>query len=156
MPSLNDPALVYDIALSLVPGVGCHLSKQLISYCGSAELVFTTKKGKLLQIPGVGEGVANAIISNTVLLEAQNQLALCEKNNVKILPYTHHDYPRRLKNVYDSPSLLYYRGNGDLNNDKVLSIVGTRNATEYGKTFVEQLVAELAQRHPNILALCGI
>ncbi len=156
MPAINSPSLVYDIALSLVPGVGCHLSKQLVSYCGSAENVFTTKKGKLLQIPGVGEGVANAILGNTVLPEAHNQFTLCENNNVKILPYTHPDYPRRLKNVYDSPSLLYYKGNGDLNNDKVLGIVGTRNATAYGKAFVEKFVAELAQRHPNILLVSGL
>lgn len=156
MPALNSPALLYDIALNLVPGVGCHLSKQLVSYCGSAEAVFSTKKGKLLQIPGVGDGLANAIIGNTVLQDAQNQYALCEKNGVKILPYTHPDYPKRLKNVYDSPSLLYYKGNGDLNFDKVLGIVGTRNATEYGKTFVEKLVNEIAQRHPSILIVSGL
>ena len=69
-----DQQRVSQIALNFIPGIGHMLVKQLVSYCGSAESVFSTPKGKLLKIPGVGEHVANLIKGVEVLKKAEDEL----------------------------------------------------------------------------------
>ncbi len=76
------------------------------------------------------------------------------QNHVDVLFYTDGTYPKRLKNCYDAPVLLYSKGNANLNPHKVISIVGTRNATEYGKQLCRQLIAEL-QQYP-VLIVSGL
>ena len=144
--------LLYELALGLIPGIGDAHTKQLISYCGTAENVFKEKKGKLLKIPGIGEVLSEAILNQSVLKEAENELIKAEKNNTRILSYTSEEYPARLKNIFDSPSILYYKGAANLNADKVIGIVGTRNATEYGKEQVDQLIQGLKPHNPLIVS----
>ena len=67
------------LALHFTPGIGDFLVKQLISYCGSAEQVFKTTRGKLLKIPGVGEVSALAIINGDCFTEAERELKKAEK-----------------------------------------------------------------------------
>lgn len=144
--------LLYEIALGFIPGIGGGLTRQLISYCGSAENVFKEKKGKLLKIPGIGETLVEKIINQNVLKDAEAELKMAEANNTQILFYTSEDYPTRLKNIYDAPTLIYYKGNVNLNAEKVIGIVGTRNATEYGKEQTAKLVEGLKSHNPLIIS----
>lgn len=146
--------LLYEVAIGMLPKVGAHLTRQLISYSGSAEQVFKQSKGKLLKIPGIGETLANNIINQSILSKAEKEIALAEKNNVTILFYTHKNFPERLKHIPDAPTLLYYKGNADLNAKKTISIVGTRQATSYGKEFVERLLHDLS-RH-QLVVISGL
>src|SRR5690606_16227964 len=66
--------------------------------------------------------------------------------------YTDKNYPTRLKQINDAPSLLYVKGNVDFENQKMVAIVGTRKATEYGKRCVEDLVAELVPHRATIVS----
>jgi DNA processing protein len=131
------------LALHFIPGVGDHLVKQLISYCGSPENVFKTPKGKLLKIPGVGEVTAEAIKSGNTFHRAEKEFGKAEKEDTEILFFTDKKYPRRLKEIEDAPSLLYYKGNADLNPPKTVAIVGTRLATEYGRETVSKIIEDL-------------
>lgn len=140
------------IALSFIPGVGHMLSKQLISYCGSATAVLNAPKNKLLKIPGVGPATVNSILSKSTLKTAEDELNLCAKNNARILLYNDEDFPKRLRHINDAPSLLYVKGNADFNKSKVISIVGTRKATDYGKNITEKLVEELIPHDPLIIS----
>ena len=151
---MNDEKL-YQLALHMLPGIGPKTSKQLISYCGSASSIFQTQKNKLTKVPGVGEKNANIILSNkSVLQQAEKELKEIEKHNSKILFFTDANYPQKLKEQFDSPILIYYKGNCDLNKDKIVSIVGTRNATEYGKEVTDSIVKELASE--NLIVLSGL
>ncbi len=141
-----------EIALTLIPGIGNVLVKQLLSYCGSAELVFKTTKGKLLKIPGIGEKLATAIVEQDVMKEAENQLQWLEKTQSQALFYTDKNYPQRLKVLHDSPALLYVQGNVNLNHEKTIGIVGTRNASEYGKSVTEKIIADLVLHNPLIVS----
>lgn len=134
----------YQVALGLIPGVGDLLTKQLVSYCGSAEAVFSAPIAKLQKIPGVGDKRIKDINLNARLKEADTIINNCVKQNIDILFYTDKNYPSRLKVIADSPSLLYYKGKGNINVPKTVGIVGTRKATEYGKSVVDQLCAELS------------
>src|SRR5260221_1968135 len=140
------------LALHLVPGIGDYLIKQLVSYCGSAENVFKTPKGKLLKIPGIGGVTAEAIKTENTLHEAEKELKKAEKEDVDILFYTDSRFPSRLKAFDDSPSLLYVKGNTNLNPAKIVGIVGTRQATAYGREMVDRIVEGLVPHQALIVS----
>ncbi len=140
------------LSLHFTPGIGDFLVKQLVSYCGSAEQVFKTPKGKLLKIPGVGEVSAAAIKNGNSFHEAEREFKKAEKEETEIIFFTDKKYPQRLKLIEDAPSLLYYKGNESLNPIKSVGIVGTRQATEYGKEQVDKICHDLAPHQPLIVS----
>lgn len=140
------------LALHFISGIGDHLIRQLVSYCGSAEQVFKTPKGKLLKIPGIGDVTAEAIKQGKPFAAAEKELKKAEKENVNIVFFTDKNYPSRLKQLNDAPSLLYLKGNIDFENPKTVGIVGTRQATSYGKERVEELVDGLVAHQALIIS----
>ena len=136
-------SLLHQLALKFVPGIGDVLAKNLLSYCGSAEEIFKISKHKLLFIPGIGPKMAAAILNPICFERAEKELKFLERNKIQPIFYTDKTYPKRLKSCVDSPMLLFYKGNADLNRQRIISIVGTRNATPYGKQICEELVAHL-------------
>lgn len=126
----------------------------MLSYLGDAEEVFKASKAKLMTVPGIGEKKVAELDLDEALKKAEEELKFVEKNNIDLIFYTDAKYPRRLKNCNDSPILLYSKGNADFNNPYVVSIVGTRNATDYGKQLCRQLVEELQQY--NALVVSGL
>ncbi|MCW5912291.1 MAG: DNA-processing protein DprA [Cyclobacteriaceae bacterium] len=140
------------LALYFTPGIGDSLVKQLVSYCGSAEQVFKTPKGKLLNIPGVGEISVQAIKHGDNFREAEKELKKAERDEVEIILYSDKKYPHRLKAIEDAPALLYYKGNQNLDAAKTVGIVGTRQATEYGKEIAERICRDLVPHHALIIS----
>jgi DNA processing protein len=143
---------LYQVALNLVPGIGDVLIKHLVSYCGSPKAVFDTPKSKLQKVPGIGAKNAQAIASPNILPEAEKELKTIEQEGAHILFFTDPEYPERLKQVYDAPALIYYKGQPVLNQDKVVAIVGTRKATNYGRRMVEEIIEGLKPFNPVIVS----
>ena len=146
--------LMYELALTLVPGVGDVNGKKLVAYCGGAEAVFREKKKILAKIPGIGEKTVESIVAQDVFSRAEKELAFAEKNKIKILYYLNQDYPKRLQHCYDSPMIIYCKGDCNLNVDKVIGVVGTRNVTDYGKIMTERIVSELVE--DDVLVVSGL
>lgn len=146
--------MVYEIALKLVKGVGDIAVRNLIQVCGSAEEVFKTKLSNLIKIPGIGEKIASEIIKNTTFGQAEKECLFIEKYKISTLFYTDDTYPKRLLFCDDAPTLLYYKGNANLNNPKVIAVVGTRNATNYGKQFCQKLISGLKKQ--DVLIASGL
>ncbi len=144
----------YEIALSLIKGIGHIKAKNLIAYCGSAEAIFREKKKNLLRIPEIGEYCIKNIIKQDVLDRAEEELEFIRKNKITPVFYLEENYPKRLKHCDDSPILLYFKGKCDFNVNKVMSIVGTRNATDYGKDFCKKFIEELTDH--QILIISGL
>ncbi|MCU0357088.1 MAG: DNA-processing protein DprA [Cyclobacteriaceae bacterium] len=140
------------LALHFIPGLGGYTIRQLVSYCGSATRVFTTPKGKLLKIPGIGPVTIESISRSQAFQLAEEELKRSERDGVKILFYLEKEYPSRLKSLPDSPALLYCKGTLDFETDKTIGIVGTRQATSYGKERVEKLIQELLPHQPLIIS----
>jgi len=138
-----DNDLSYKIGITLIPLIGNIKAKQLIAYCGGAEAVFKEKKQALLKIPDIGEATADAISKQDVLKQAEAEVLFIEKNKITPLYYVDKEYPLRLKQCDDGPVMLYYRGNANLNTQRIIGIVGTRNATAYGRKMTEELVQGL-------------
>ncbi|MGB0402456.1 MAG: DNA-processing protein DprA [Salibacteraceae bacterium] len=144
----------YEIALSLVSGIGPIKAKNLIRYCGSAEAVFTEKKSHLLKIPEVGEFVVKAIAEQKVFERVEKELTFIDKEKIDVLYYQDAKFPKRLLHCPDHPLILYKKGNMNLDEECVVSIVGTRNASSYGKRVTEELVEYLKAR--NVLIVSGL
>jgi DNA processing protein len=77
-----------------------------------------------------------------------------EKHDVQPVFFTSPQYPQRLKHCTDSPVMLYYKGNADLNAGRIVSIVGTRAPGEYGRTVCARLVEDLAAH--NVIVVSGM
>jgi DNA processing protein len=152
---MNKEELLYQIGLTLLPNVGDVNAKNLVSCCGSASEVFKTKEKLLQKIPGIGVVNAKRIASNkNVLARAEQEIEFIEKYNIKPLFFTDEDYPQRLKFCNDSPVLLYYKGNANLNTEKIVAVVGTRKPDEYGIDITNKLLADLAGS--GILVVSGL
>ncbi len=149
-----DQQLKYQIALSLIPGVGGVIAKRLISYCGSVEAVFKEKKAGLLKVPGIGDSLAKAVQGNRLFDRAEKELQFVEKHNIKAHFYLDKEYPARLKHCEDGPILLFIKGNANFNAQRVVSIVGTRNITDYGRDKCNEIIEALV-RH-NALIVSGL
>lgn len=80
----------------------------------------------------------------------------CQANNVRILTPADKDYPTRLRHCPDGPLALFVRGTADFNVSHIISVVGTRNCTSYGKDVVNKIIRELAQKRPDIMVVSGL
>ena len=148
-------AKMYQIALTLLPKVGDVSAKKLIAYCGGAEAVFKESKKNLLLIPGIGSVIANSIVSQDLLSVAEFEMTFMDQNNIKPIYFLDDDYSFRLKQCGDAPILLYTQGTIDLNAKKIISIVGTRRATDYGKHSTERLIEGLSD-FDDVLVVSGL
>lgn len=144
---------VYQIALTLVDGVGSVLFRQLINHFGSAEAVFNAPKERLIKLSGIGKMIVENITNNKNILEKAEKIVKdSDIKNIQIILSSDEAYPKRLKALYDAPAILYYSGNANLNHTKTIGIVGTRQATEYGKKITTEIVEGLKSYNPSIIS----
>ena len=153
---MNDTdTLLYEVALTLFPNIGPQMTRLLMSYGGSAKNVLHLPPGKLRKVPGVGPATV-AILTGAdrtaALNQAESILRKAEKDHVQVLFYTNKLFPTRLKQIPDAPALLYYQGTADLNQEKIIALVGTRQATDYGREQTERLVQGLVQHRPVVVS----
>ncbi|MGQ7869651.1 DNA-processing protein DprA [Sunxiuqinia sp. sy24] len=138
--------LKYQIALSLIPGIGCANAKRLITSLGDIREIFTASKKQLLKVPNIGEITALKIMGSGILARAEAEISFIEKNQIQCAFYWDDHYPVRLKRCVDAPLVLYWKGPVDFNAEKIVAIVGTRNATAYGRGFCDDLIKEMGLR----------
>jgi DNA processing protein len=138
------PDLIFLISLTRVPQVGCIHARTLLQHFGSADAVFKAPLSSLEKLEGIGKIRARSIKSFRDFQTSEKEIKFLERYNIRALHMQHEDYPRRLLPAYDAPVILYYKGNADLNHKRIVSIVGTRHYTDYGKQITEKIVRELA------------
>ncbi len=147
---------IYQLALSFINGIGSMNAKKLLAYVGSVEGIFTEKKQNLLKIPGIGKQLADEIENKDIFKKVEEELKFIDKHQITTYFYLDKDYPQRLKQCEDSPIILYYKGTGNLNHSKVISIVGTRKATQYGLENCKSLISDLVDNGHKILIVSGL
>jgi DNA processing protein len=140
----------------MINGIGDIMGRQLLQSLGNAEAVFTEKPQTLERIPGIGRLLAGEIRQPDVLRRAEKELTFIEKNKIKCFFLTDDDYPERLRECPDAPLLLYSKGNINLQAKRIVSIVGTRKSSAYGKEQTEKLIIYLAEALPDILIVSGL
>ncbi|GDX51005.1 DNA processing protein DprA [Bacteroidota bacterium] len=149
---LSNEKLKYAIALSRIAGVGDVIAKTLVSYCSGVENIFSKKKSQLLKVPGIGPILADAIVNYTDFSNEEKEIAFLRKHKIQTVFFTDANYPLGLKQVSDSPILLFQKGELNLNEGRFISLVGTRNATDYGKEWTSKFIEEIAAYHPTIVS----
>jgi len=151
--------LKYQIALSLVKGIGPKLARNIIAYLGSVNIFFEEKKLPFEKIPGIGDFTStmlNNLNKSELLKIAENEVNFILKNNINPLFFLDDNYPKRLSNCEDAPIILYIKGSVNLDSQKIISIVGTRLPTEYGLSFCEKFISDLAKNYQDTVIVSGL
>ncbi len=130
----------YQIALTLLKGIGPKKAKLLLSKLDSIESIFNDSYSKISGLTGIGINVLKQMDRKDALAKSIIYQAYFNKNGIQTHFYLEKNYPRRLKQCADAPLLLFSKGNMDFNASKLVSVVGTRNASEYGKSICEELI----------------
>ncbi|MFT3827303.1 MAG: DNA-processing protein DprA [Chitinophagaceae bacterium] len=149
---MND--MLYQLALTQVPYIGLVQARILAQQFETAEAIFKASAAELERTEGIGPVRARAIKAYNNFTAAEKEMGFIEKNKIKTLFLTDTDYPQRLLHCYDPPTLLFYRGTANLNATRIVSVIGTRNHTEYGKHVTETLIKDLAGF--NVLVISGL
>ncbi len=149
----NHEELRYHLALALAPKVGPGVFKSILAYSGSPRQFFHLTKGKASKIPKLGDKLLDLLKQEEKLLKrADEVLNECHKKGYDIRFYTSSKFPRRVKAQEDGPVVLFTQGNGDLNFERGVGIVGTRSATNYGKTITRKIIEDLLPYQPVIIS----
>lgn len=149
---MTEQELIYTLALQHIPNIGDITAKKLIQYCGSPEAIFKEKKHTLLKIDGIGTSTVQNMFDKQHFKAAEEELNYIKSNHIRCLYFRDEHYPERLKHCIDGPILLFQRGNINIKNQPVISIVGSRKITSNGIAFCEKLVEDLAIYNPIIVS----
>jgi len=136
-------SLVHNIALTLIKNVGARQARKLIKAFGDAERVFRASHQELMAVQGIGRKIAHAICTEDAQEKAEKQLAFIKKYHITVLFFTDEQYPKRLRHCDDAPVILYFKGKVNFNRQRIIGIVGTRKATNYGKAVCKKLIEAL-------------
>ena len=157
LATIMNETLKYQIALTLINGLGPINGRKLLAHFGSAEAIFEQSPKTLRTIPGIGEFLADAVLSQKeVFARAEKEIEFIEKYNIQTHFFGDATYPRRLKECEDAPLLLYTKGCTDFNAGRYLAVVGTRKITPYGRDVCNALIADLAQTQPSLTIVSGL
>ncbi len=149
---MKDDELLYILALQRVKGIGDTIAKKLISHCGSARNVIDEKRRNLEKIKGIGSLTLKHLFDKKNLNDAEKELDYLKKNNIESLYFLNKNYPNKLKHCVDGPILVFKDGNINFENNRIISVVGTRKMTSYGRSFCEKLIEEISEYNPIIVS----
>lgn len=144
--------LLAALRLQHIPHIGDTTAKKLIAHCGSPAAVFSDKLHQLLRIDGIGPHTLRELHHPRHLEAAEQELDFIEANEIAYSYFSEPGYPAYLKHCVDGPLLLFSRGRIRLEGRKIISVVGTRNMTPYGREFCERFIGELAPLDPIIVS----
>ncbi|MEI7698360.1 MAG: DNA-processing protein DprA [Planctomycetia bacterium] len=144
---------VASVALSLATGIGPRLQASLLSRFGSCRAVLSQPKQMLLQVEGIGEKTADAILDAQLLHQADEMILQCSRLGVEILLHSEDaGYPRRLREICDAPQVIYRRGMLLPQDELAVAIVGARRCSTYGRRHAERLAAQLSRAGLTIVS----
>ncbi|MDA9316749.1 DNA-processing protein DprA [Polaribacter sp.] len=149
---MEEEKLLAILRLQRSKAVGDILAKKLIVQVGDVAQIFKEKKTTLAKINGIGNHVLNHLFDTTNIFKAEQEFQYIQEKNLQYSYFLEDDYPRNLLNCIDAPILIFRDGSIDLANDKIISIVGTRNMSAYGRDFCNQLIKELSIYNPIIVS----
>ncbi len=144
--------LLYQVALTRIPQIGSVQARLLVEQFGSAEAIFRAKIHQLEKTEGIGSIRAKSIKEFNSFKEAEKEISFINKYKINPLFISETSYPKRLRNCYDPPTLLYYKGETSLNASKIVAIVGTRVNSDYGKHLTENLISVLSNQQVLIVS----
>ncbi|WP_336375867.1 DNA-processing protein DprA [Altibacter sp. HG106] len=149
---LSESELLYALALQRVPNLGDTSAKKLLRTFGSSEAIFKSKREALLKIEGIGPHRLKGLQSSKLLHAAEREIKYLQRNRIQAFYFLDSEYPENLRHCPDGPLLLFSKGTIQWNTSRILSIVGTRQATQHGKEFCQHLIEALSPLQPIIVS----
>ncbi len=153
---MSNDELRYRIAFASIRGMGVDLARQLLDVAGSEEAFFTMSEKELRQLTKGRSKVYTNFYRQQQLERADRELAFIAENKITTTYFKDASYPRRLLEASDAPCMVYSRGECDLNSAHIVSVVGTRHATQYGVSFCDSFVRDLAAALPDTVVVSGL
>ena len=154
---MNKEEIFYTMALTRLTNFNYQQALELYRMVGSAQLLYECRShiGDVIgeSSPRLVEALKNW---DDAMKRAETELMYMEEHSIRALTLTDDDYPQRLTECQDAPIILYYKGNADLNQAKIVSIVGTRQCTPYGQDLIHRFIADLRQVCPQVLIVSGL
>lgn len=152
MSKLNE-TLHHELALSLIPQIGPAVYRNIIAYTGSAYNFLELPNGKAAKIPRISQKLLSLRKEKTSFLKkAEELLEICLKKNIQVITISDPLFPQRLKSLEDMPMVIFSKGFSDMNPKRTLGIVGTRNASEYGRNITRKIIEDVSPYNPTIIS----
>jgi len=133
------------LCLYLVPGLGNVACKNLIGHFGEADEVFRSPISDLTTVEGIREDVARRIAEKVFAIDPEEELKRIENRGARIIPFTDPSYPGLLREIHDPPVILYTLGQSIPRQQDFVAIVGSRNATDYGRGAAHKIAQGLTE-----------
>ncbi len=149
---MDDKDIFYFLALQCTNGIGPVNARKLIDHCGGPRQVFEEKPHVLEKINGLGTRISGILKKGLSFKNAEFEMNFIRSNGIEAISYYDMAYPPRLKQCTDAPLVLFKKGKVDCKNRRIISIVGTRLMTSYGKQFLLQFVKDLKKYDPVIVS----
>lgn len=150
--SESEQQLLDQIQLNLIQGVGPRIRRTLLDQFGSPSRILTANRQELLNVPGIGDKLANAIIYRSSKSSPEDELQRCREAGYQILFEESDNYPALLREMPDPPALLYCKGSLLPEDELAVAIVGSRKCTHYGLQQAEKIAGALARAGMTIVS----
>ena len=154
---MNEQEIFYAMALTRISNFNFQQALELYRTVGSAQLLYEHRHdiGDILQncSPRLKEAIKDW---NEPMKRTDFELNYMREHQIRAITLNDDDYPQRLRECADAPIVLYYKGNADLNQAKIICIVGTRQCTQYGVDLIRRFMADLRTRCPEVLIVSGL
>lgn len=154
---MNDKEILYAMALTRISNFNFATALVLYRELGSAEAIYEHRNDIGDVVPNCSPRLAESIRDwDEPLKRAETEMEFCTKHNIAVLTPSDERYPQRLNDCADAPLVLYYKGNADLNQAKVLSVVGTRHCTAYGQDLIRHFMEGMRRWSAQVLVVSGL
>lgn len=154
---MNEQQLLYNIALTRIGHFSLASALYLYRTLGSGEEIYLHRNDIQDILPECSPRLlANLKDWSEPLKRAEVELEFCRNNNIRVLCLGDDNYPKRLEDCADAPLVMYYKGNANLNQSRVINIIGTRHCTTYGADFIRRFIHDLKALCPEVLVVSGL
>ena len=153
---MNYDQLTYRIAFASIRGMGYDLARKILDVIPSEQEFFDMSESQLMRIIGSRSKIHESSYRKACLEKARRELDFVNENHINTTYFLDDNYPTRLTQATDAPIMLYSTGKCNLSAQHMVSIVGTRHATEYGRRFCDSLIADLAASMPDVVIVSGL
>ena len=154
---MNEQQLLYNIALTRIGHFSLAPALPLYRTLGSGEEIFLHRNEAQDILPDCSPRLIDNLKDwSEPLKRAEVELEFCRNNNIRVLCLGDDNYPKRLEDCADAPLVMYYKGNANLNQSRVINIIGTRHCTTYGADFIRRFIHDLKALCPEVLVVSGL
>ena len=154
---MNTQEIIAAIALTKLKGLSLLNARTMLEAMGSASEVFAHRKDIVRMIPDASQRLVSAFAdADEAMKIAEEEVEFIEKKRLKVFTLQDEDYPQRLRECEDAPLVLYGCGNVNLNCQRIISVVGTRKCSEYGREVCNNFIADLKRYYPDTLIVSGL